>query len=55
MSTRERCHMLLDELSDTMIDEIIAYIDKLKLEDEADDMEFCLALARELETAITPL
>ena len=44
MSTRERCHMLLDELNDVMLNEIIAYIEELKLSDNADDMNFCVSL-----------
>ena len=33
--------MLLDELSDTMLEEVIAYMSRLIRENEEDDMEYC--------------
>ena len=44
MSNRERCHMLLDELDDAMLEEIISYIRELQRADEAEDDKFCQSL-----------
>ena len=44
VTTREKCHTLLDELSDTMLEKIAGYLNALKQADETDDMDFCIEL-----------
>ena len=46
MSTRERCHMLLDRLGEAELCAVATFLEKL---DEEIDMEYCVALAREAE------
>ena len=46
MSTRERCHMLLDRLGEAQLCTVADFLEKI---DEELDMEFCHALAREAE------
>ena len=44
MNTREKCHLLLDELSDAMLDDLVDFITQLIASEENDDMEYCISL-----------
>ena len=50
LSTRERCHVLLDGFSDAVLEEVTAYFEALKRIDEAKDMAYCLEIALEAES-----
>lgn len=51
MSTREKCIMLLDELPDSKLGYVLAYIQGLSAAEEAADDEYCEELYREYEAS----
>ena len=51
MSTRERCHTMLDGFSESVLAEVVAFFEAIELAEQGDnaDMDFCVSLFDEAE------